>query len=269
MNRLNSSVKRLLQNGGDDFSPIRLPDEFTMQEIPLEGLAAYWLSISRALSGKKGSRFLQGELQHVREPYLRHLLEIGFSSFTSEQIRRFASIKKATILSDLKRKLFLMLIALMGIYNKENPQQILIRIISRFPISPVLEKEVFQKAQELLELVELGNGPAKELISVDHSMEAHDFIVNLIFYTMLSRRQGWEACGPFISDIRSPLFAEGLSLIIDRFDYDFIKHRLNLQKNEILQDSEIKMDMAMEMCIGIREDMAYEDLLRIAHSFML
>jgi hypothetical protein len=262
------SAKELFFNGKESV-PIRLPSDFDLLEIPLEGLAAYWLTLKKSIGGKKGARIVQEELSIMEEPFMRHLLEIGFSSFNAEQIRRFATIKKETILNDLKRKLYLMLIALMGIYNKENPQQILIRIISRFPISPVLEKEVFDTAQGMLQSHLSGQPIAPEMVSLRHSMEAQEMIVSLIFFSMLIRRKGVEECAPFLSGLRSPLFSEGLSLIIDKFEYDFIKHRLNLQKNEILQDTQIKMDMAMELCVAIRDDMAYEDLLRIAHSFML
>jgi hypothetical protein len=262
------SAKELYFNGKEG-APLRFPSDFDLLEIPLEGLAAYWLSLKRSLSGKKGAKTLQEELSAMEEPFVRHLLEIGFSSFSGEQIRRFATIKKETILNDLKRKLYLMLIALMGIYNKENPQQILIRIISRFPISPVLEKEVLELAQGLLQTHLSGGAIDPVKVNLRHSMDAQAMIVSLLFFCMLARRRGIEDCGPFLPELRSPLFSEGLSLIIDKFDYDFIKHRLNLQKNEILLDTQTKMDMAMELCIAIREDMAYEDLLKIAHSFML
>jgi hypothetical protein len=262
------SARELFFNGKESV-PLRFPQDFDLLEIPLEGLAAYWLSLKKASAGKRGPKTLQEELSTMEEPFMRHLLEIGFSSFNGEQIRRFAGIKKETILSDLRRKLYLMLIALMGIYNKENPQQILIRIISRFPISPVLEKEVFDQAQEMLQTHLHGGVVDPRKTSLRHAMDAQSLIVSLIFYCMLARRRGVEDCGPLIPVLRSPLFSEGLSLIIDKFEYDFIKHRLNLQKNEILQDTQIKMDMAMELCIAIREDMAYEDLLKITHSFML
>jgi hypothetical protein len=262
------SAKELFFNGKEG-TPIRFPADFDLLEIPLEGVAAYWLALKKSSAGKKGNRTIQEELSAMEEPFMRHLLEIGFSSFTSEQIRRFAGIKRETIVSDHRRKLFLMLIALMGIFNKENPQQILIRIISRFPISPVLEKEVFEKAQQMLKAHLSGQALDTRSIDLRHSMDAKAMIVALIFFSMLARRRGIEDCAPFIPGIRSPLFSEGLSLIIDKFDYDFVKYRLNLQKNEILQDTQTKMDLAMELCVAMAEGMAYEDLLKIAHSFML
>ncbi|MFW6323984.1 MAG: hypothetical protein ACOC0U_02875 [Desulfovibrionales bacterium] len=249
--------------------PIQVPDGVNLLQIPIEGVAAYWLSIKKTMTAKKNSRFVEKELDHIREPFFRHLFEIGFSSFDSDQIRRFATIKKQTVLTDLKRKLYLMLITLMGISNKENPQQILIRIISRFPISPVLEKEVFAGAQQLLERYKFEPEQVAREAVLDYGADPTRFIQQLIFFPMLSRRQGWDACTPFIPYLRCPLFSEGLSLIMDGFEYDFIKHRLNLQKNEILHDSETKMDMSMEMLIGIRENLSYEDVFRIARSFML
>lgn len=265
---LNSHVKTLFFNGKDD-EPIRFPQDLSIVEIPLEGMAAYWLSIRKTLQNKKGMKFIEGEIEHLREPYIRHLLEIGFSSFDQDQIRRFAGIKKETIVSDLRRKLILMSIGLLGMTTNENPQQVLIRILSKFPISPVLEKEVFAKAQEILQQCGRPDTAAQDIFDVNYSMDVQELITGLVFYCMLGRRKDREAWRPLMGFIKASYFVEGLTLIMDGFDYDFIKHRLNNQKNEILQETTTKMDMAMEMCIAIRQGMAYEDIFRIAKSFML
>lgn len=243
----------------------KLPQDLDLLEIPLEGVAAYWLSLKKVMQLKKNNKLLEEEAQYTQEPYIKHLLQISLGSFTEEQIRKFAGIKQETILKDLKRKIYLMLIGLLGIATDENPQQVLLRFISKFPISPIIEKQIFETARDYLEQAE-----EEELhLDIDHRMNIDTLITHLIFFSMLSRRKGKVACTPLIKKTRSLYFKEGMELIIDGFDYDFIKHRLTLQESEILYETKRKMHMSLEMCLAIRSNMAYEELFKIANSYLL
>ena len=239
--------------------------DLDLLEIPIEGVAAYWLSLKRVLKSKKNAKLLQEEAKNTTEPYIRHLLELVSSSFVDDQIRRFGGIKKNTIVKDLQRKMVLISIGLLGISANENPQQVLIRIISKFPISPVVEKQIFQEAQNYLEKIEL----EKFYVDIDHRMQIETLISHLIFYCMYSRRKGKESCRNFVQNIRSLYFSEGMNLILDGFERDFIKHRLNLQQEEIIYETEKKMDMSLDMSLGIKNNVAYEDLFKIANSYLL
>ena len=243
----------------------KLPKDLDLLEIPIEGVAAYWLSLKKVLLLKKNSKLLEQEAQYTQEPYIKHLLQISFSSFTEEQISKFAGIKQETILKDLKRKIYLMLIGLLGIATDENPQQVLLRFISKFPISPIIEKQIFETARDYLEQTEIEGLN----LDVDHRMQIDTLITHLIFFSMLSRRKGKAACTPMIQKTRSIYFKEGMELIIDGFDYDFIKHRLTLQEAEILYETKRKMHMSLEMCLAIKANMTYEDIFKIANSFLL
>jgi len=239
--------------------------DLDLLEIPVEGVAAYWLSLKKVLKSRKNARMLQQEAKNTTEPYIRHILELVSSSFHDDQIRRFGEIKKDTIIKDLKRKMILISIGLLGIADNENPQQVLVRIISKFPISPVAEKQIFQEAQNYLEKSDSGNF----YVDIDHRMRIETLISHLIFYCMYSRRKGKEACRGFIKNTRSLYFSEGMNLILDGFDQDFIKYRLNLQQEEILYETERKMDMSMDMSLGIKNNIPYEDLFKIANSYLL
>lgn len=244
-----------------------LSRDLDLVEIPLEGVAAYWLSLHKVLQEKKASRLriIRDEAAYTTEPYVSHLLEIAFTDFSDDLVRRYATIKQETILRDLSRKLVLISIGLLGIATNENPQQVLVRIISKFPVSPILEKQVFETASDLI----AKHGRDDLQVDVDHRMHIETLIVHLIFFCMLARRQGREACQPYLEKIRSLYFTEGLSLIIDNFDADFIKHRLNLQKSEILNETRRKMSMSLEMCLATRNSVVYDDVFKVATSFLL
>lgn len=239
--------------------------DLDLLEIPIEGVAAYWLSLKKMIKSKKNAKMLQEEAKNTTEPYIRHLLQLVSSSFNDAQVKRFAEIKKDTIIKDLQRKMILISIGILGISANENPQQVLVRIISKFPISPVIEKQIFQEAQSYLEKSE----QEKFNVDIDHRMHIETLISHLTFYCMYSRRKGKEACRSFIKNTRSLYFSDGMNLILDGFDQDFIKHRLNLQQDEILYETERKMDMSMDMSLGLKNSLPYEDLFKIANSYLL
>jgi len=239
--------------------------DLDLLEIPIEGVAAYWLSLKKVVKSKKNAKMLQEEAENTTEPYIRHLLQLVSSSFNDSQIRRYAEIKKTTIIKDLQRKMILISIGILGISANENPQQVLVRIISKFPISPVIEKQIFQEAQSYVEKSE----KEKFNVDIDHRMHIETLISHLTFYCMYARRKGKEGCRSFIKNTRSLYFSDGMNLILDGFDQDFIKHRLNLQQDEILYETERKMDMSMDMSLGLKNNVSYEDLFKIANSYLL
>jgi flagellar motor component MotA len=233
-------------------------------EIPLEGVAAYWLSLKKVLKTKKLGKVVAEEAAYTSEPYIRHLLELMVSSFSETRIARLARIKQETISEDLQRKLIIISIGILGIAANENPQQVLVRIISKFPISPVVEKQTFARAQALLDRL----SESRLVVDIDHRMDIETLISHLVFYCMLSRRKGREACRPLLQDVRSMYFCDGMTLIIDGFETEFIKYRLNLQKDEILSETRRKMNLALEMCLSLRNEDSYEDMFTLARSFM-
>lgn len=238
--------------------------DLDLLEIPLEGVAAYWLSLKRITKTKKFGKVIAEEAEYTSEAYIKHLLDLSLSSFESAQISKYARIKQETIIKDLQRKLIIISIGLLGIAAKENPQQVLVRIISKFPISPVVEKQIFSKAQSLLDRLT----DTTMVVDIDHRMHLETLISHLIFYCMLSRRKGREACRPLLQEVRSLYFCDGMTLIVDGFDTDFIKYRLNLQKEAILYETRRKMEMALEMCLSLKNNDSYDDMFRIARSFL-
>lgn len=245
-----------------------MSSDFDLLEMPVEAVLAYWLSIKKVIQNK-GNDFLREERENTSEPFIRHVLGLLQSSLSPEMVEKFGLIKKQAIIRDLQRKFILMSISILGMATSENPQKVLIRIISKFPISPIYEKQVFDAAATVLKKMDEGSLNRDKFLNIDHRMKIESLIINLIIYNMLARRQGNRELGEFISHIRSFYFAEGLSLIIDGFDYDFIKHRMNLQKGEILELTESKMDMSLYLCSGIKSGLSYNDLQLMGSSYFL
>ncbi len=241
---------------------------FDLVHTPLEAVAAYWLSLKKTLDHHKNGRFLVGESKQVSEPFTRHLLSLLQSGFSPEDGTRLAAVKQRNLLRDLHRKLDLLAICLLGIAGNENPQKVLIRIISKFSISPIFEKEVFEIAQQALN--SLDNPKTREkFLLIDQSMKTEALIINMMVYSMYARRNDHKKMQSFSEYIRSYYFSEGMALIQDGFEHDFVKYRLILLRKEILADMENKMEMSREMFLGIRKGIAYEDMFKIYNSFTL
>lgn len=241
---------------------------FDLVHAPLEAVAAYWLSLKKSLNLRKNGDLLAGEAKHAHEPFIKHLLNLLLSDFSLGDCRRLAAIKQRNLLRDLHRKLDLLAICLLGIADNENPQKVLIRIISKFSISPILEKEVFDIAQQALQ--GLDNPKTRErFLLIDHAMKIEAMIINMMVYSMFARRNNLKKVELFREYIRSYYFSEGMALIQDGFEHDFVKYRLILLRKEILADMENKMEMSVEMLCAIRTGVSYEDMLRISESFTL
>ncbi|NLV96279.1 MAG: hypothetical protein GX043_02940 [Desulfovibrionales bacterium] len=254
---------------GTSTSPQALPQDLDLLEMPLEGVAAYWLSVKKTLeSKKKNDSFLRNEAQHTRELHIRYLLELASSSFTSDKCAALAQVRKQNVLTELSRKYILMAIGLLGIVSRENPQKVMIRFLSKFHIAPIFEKQVFEVAQLILKNLENKDLNKAKFLNIDHKLKTEALIINLIFYCMLARRNGPKSLLDYQDYIASNYFKDGLSLICDGFDYDFVKFRLNLTKKEILEALEKKMDLSADMVTAIKAGMPLQDLYLIAKAYL-
>lgn len=263
---INDQVAQLLI--GASARSLSPPKEFDLLEMPLEGVAAFWLSVKKTLESQKKERLLQEEAKHTREPHIRFLLELTDSSLPPMRCEELAIIRKKNILAELHRKYVLMAIGLLGIVSKENPQKVMIRFLSKFHIAPIFEKQVFEVAQVMLKNLDNEDLNKAKFLNIDHKMKIESMIINLIFYCMLARRNGCDHLLGFQEYITSQYFKDGLTLICDGFDYDFVKYRLNLVKKEILEATEMKMDLSMHMMSAIKSDVPFAEMYLIAKAYL-
>lgn len=239
-------------------------------EMPLDGLAAYWLSLKKLWDAKKGAKkVIEDEAAHTPESYISYLLNTAFGELPEHVVRKLARIKRETFIADWRRKIELMRIALYAVAAGENPRITLIRMDSRFHAPPMDERKAFDLAGGVFAAIKDTSADLPTLLDVSHKHSHDRLVVKLLFYVIHARREGKQSLAPFIQFIRSPYFAEGLSLVVDGFDADFLANHLDRVRNEALADARRKMRLSQDMVLGIRDKLAYADLLRMAQAYML
>lgn len=243
--------------------------EFDILEMPVDGLAAYWLSLKKILDTRKGKNLLKDELGSTGEPFIKFLLETVFSNFEISHVRKLAKVKRALILSDYRKKIDLMRLCLYAVAASENPRVTLVRMDSKFSSPPMDERKAFDLAHGMIRGMSDNGVDLPTLLRVDHKLKPDRLIVKLLFYVITSRREGKHALTPHVHYDHSPYFSEGLSLAVDGFEADFLAHHLMDIRNETIIEVGRKMDMALEMALGIRKKMSYDDIYRTARAFML
>ena len=267
-NDINAQVTNLLLEASARTSNAA-PVEFDILEMPLEGVAAFWLSVKKTMTAKKTTTsFLLQEAQHTKEPYIKFLLELSASSMSAERCEHLSQVRKRHILADLQRKYVLMAIGLLGIASNENPQKVMIRFLSKFPIPPIFEKQVFDVAQVMLKNLDNAELNKAKFLNIDHKLKIEALLITLIFFCMLARRGGPQTLLKYEEFITSAYFKDGLHLICDGFDYDFIKYRLNLVKKELLSDMDTKMELSTAMMVALKSEVSFNDLYLVAKAYL-
>ncbi len=270
--RMSGAVHSAGNKGGTTLG-MEMQRDIDIVEIPLEGVAAYWLSLKKLVDGKRSFKLLEEEAAYTSEPYIKYLLDIVFSLDNEHTAARLASIKRDVLLTVLCRKLDLMRMALLDVATGENPRKTLAKMTAQYANPPLNEENAFRLAQELVQHAS-SNGSSKDAgnvayYNVDHKLKDDRLMVALLFYQLWSRREGKMACQPFLEHIRSSFFCDGLALVIDGFDAPFIRKRLRTHRDVILAETRVKMDMCLELSLTIRQKTLYEDVFRVARAFLI
>jgi hypothetical protein len=248
--------------------PPPAPREMDLLEMPASGLAAYWLSLKKLQDAKKGVKIIQEEQAATNEPFIRHLLDIVFSALPEETVRRLALAKEQALLRDIGRKLTIIAVTLLSVARNENPRKTLVAMLSFFPFPPLREAEAMDTANQFPERIKRGELDPAIIADVDHAARAEHLILRLLHYALTARRDGKAAAVPLLKHARSLYFTENWTLLSDGFDPPFLERRLASQRAQLLAATRCKMRMATEMALGIRNKFSYEDVFRIARSFM-
>lgn len=242
--------------------------DFDILEMPAEGLAAYWLSIKKLIDVKRSRKVLEEEIRYTREPYIKFLLETAFSDLDEATVRRLAEAKSATLAEEYTRKLSSMQIALLAMSAQENPRISFVRMASYYPISVISEKKAFTLAHGLVDGLFDKQSDPTVLLEFDHKLQPDRLLVKMLFHIILSRKEGKQQLEQLLPHIKTPFYANGITQVIDGFDHRILKSNLKVQSDQILAYSKTKMDMAAEMCLGIRAKLNYDDIFRIARAYM-
>lgn len=242
--------------------------DFDLFEMPTEGVAAYWLSLKKLVGNRRNFKGLDQEAEFTSEPFVRHLLDIVFTGDMSEdRVRRCAAARGDLLRGELDRRLDLMRVAIMDVAGGENPLRTMARIAARYPSPPITTEKALGYAQELLR--QAGEKPpAERFFDVSHRLQDDRLVVALLFYVLLSRHHGRMACRPFLEHLGSRYFADGMALVADGFDAPFVRKWLKKHKQVLLADVRDKMTMSVELALGIKARLSYDDVFRIARSYM-
>ncbi len=243
--------------------------DFDIIEIPLEGVAAYWLSIKKLVDEKRSFKPLREEADYTSEPYIKYLLDVVFSKLSIARTQDLATLKRNATLEELSRKINLMRISLMDIAMGENPRKSLAKMTAQYARAALNEEKAFELVQELVRQAQKNPAETPAFFSIDHRQKPEQLMVSLLFYVFWSRRKGKFACQPLLELVSSAVFHDGLSLVIDGFDAPFVRKRLKIHKAVLLQDAQIKMEISEKMSIAIREKLSYEDVFRIAKAYLV
>ena len=241
--------------------------EVDILEMPVEGLAAYWLSIKRLLD-KKNNTVLEEERSHTKEPYIKYLLEAGFMALPQAQTRELLLARADTLILEYRRKLAMMRLAALAAASNENPRLTFLRMQARYSLPPISERQAFDLAGELVSTLKDSAFAAKRLFVVDHKQKPDQLTVRLLAALILARREGREALAPLLTAATSTYFSECLGLVLDNLDTAFISSHAHHLARAILTDTRRKMIMAADTCLAISAKQSYEHVFAVAKAYL-
>lgn len=243
--------------------------EMDILEMPVEALAAYWLSIKKLLDAKKDLSLLAVEAENTSEPFVRHLLDTAQAGFEPELALTLAKAKRGVILSEFRRRMEMMRRALTGLAASENPRLTLLGLNALVSASPFHETRTFELATALMTTVAQKDADLPTLLGVDHKLKDDRLVVKLLFYAISTRRSGKQSLNDLLPHLGAGFFAEGLSLCADGFEAEFVARHLASIRDAALLATRRKMDMATQLCLAIKAGLSYDDVFRVARAYML
>jgi len=242
--------------------------ELDILEMPMEALAAYWLSIKKLLDTKRDKSLLTAELENTGERFIRHLLDAALCSLDEDLLRELARAKSQALLAEARHRLEMIRLGLVGMAQGENPRLTFIRLSGLLTPPALSEKRAFELASGLMATVAQKDADLPVLLGVDHKQKDDRLAVKLLFYALAARRNGKQSLHEYLPHLQPGLFAEGLSLAADGFEAEFVSRHLATLRDQALAGARRKMRMATEMCLAIKTGLAYDDVFRVARSFM-
>lgn len=168
--------------------------ELDLRQMPIEAVAAYWLSLRKVMGPKVSPKTLQEEAANTAEPFIRYMLDLGLCGLDEATVRRAGERRRDTALRELGRKLGLMRDALLSMAAAENPRLALARMLARLPAPGQGEEGVTRLALDMVRFVEQGG--AGTTLAVDTGLSAEELLVRLTFYVLWARREGKAAVWP-------------------------------------------------------------------------
>ena len=239
----------------------------TFLYMPIDGVAAYWLSLRKLIGNARNMKALEAETQFVSEPFVRHLLDMLLSQMSPERCRALGETCGQSEVDRLGRQFDLMRIAILDIATGENPLRTLAKITAHFP-APIKAPEEMLESGQAHVAAALNGSLDPEACRVTHLMSDEALATVLLFYATLCRRHGKAACRNFLPQEGSLFFTDALSLVVDGFDAPFIRKWMKKYKAVLLNDMQRKMALSIDMCAAIQERVPFEEMRFLVRSYI-
>ena len=235
--------------------------------IPLDGLAAYWLSLRKLTGSARHLKDLENEAAFAADSYIRHLLSMAIGSLPAETIRKLAELSANNECQLIDRQLDLMRVAVMDIAQGENPLRTLAKLLACLPQPQEHPEKMLEDAQTLLDKAHNKRG-SKEAYRIVLRRPDEPLCSTLLFYVQLARRHGRPACRPFLPQCGSAFFADSMALVLDGFDAPFVRKWMKKNKATITAAMRRKMAMSADLCMAIYSRMPFDDMVHIVRSYL-
>ncbi len=239
-------------------------------EMPLDGIATYWLSLKKLLELKKNQSIIQEEIKSIDEHFTKYLLEITFAStLQTEQIRSFAKTYKKTFLRQIETNIILMRYTLLSIRKSEHPRLLLVRLLPFFPALTMTEEALFSYATSMANDLYQNKENMQQHLGMHHKLRPEQLLVKLLCYSIYAKKEGLTSLEPFTSVKESiPFWNQGLTLIVEKFDIETLITDLQVMQENLLWQVKQKTNMSIELCLCVNTRLSYGDMLLIAKSYL-
>ncbi|CAK7030865.1 MAG: hypothetical protein DELT_02782 [Desulfovibrio sp.] len=235
--------------------------------VPIDGVAAYWLSLKKLQGNSRNMRSLEAESQFVAEPFIRHLLDMLIAQLPAARIQQLAEICRKNEMDRMDRQFDLIRIAVLDAATGENPLRTLARITARYPFPAADPQGMLDTAQNHVAAVSSG-ALSLDAYTINHRLSDETLTTALLFYTTLSRRHGKAACRTFLPQEGSVFFTDALSLVVDGFDAPFIRKWMKRYKMTVLADINRKIALSTDMCAAMAERIPFEEMRFLVRSYI-
>lgn len=240
--------------------------ELGILDMPLEGVAAYWLSLRKVMGAKVQPKTVQEEAANTREPFVSFLLDLFLSTLPDAEVRRLGLVRRDTVLRDLRLKLAMMREALLAIAAVDNPRKALVRMGAYLSEPSLTEENATKMGLDMVRLAEKSR--ASYVVTVDPALSAEQLLIKLLFYVLWARREGKAGLESFAENGRCRYFNQGLLMVVDGFDRSFVRGCLDLAEAELLEEAGRKMELAVDMACALRVKLSYEDMFKTARAYL-
>lgn len=240
--------------------------EVSILEMPLQGVAAYWLSLRKVMGAKVQPKTVQDEAANTQEPFVKFLLDVYLSGTSDIELRHLGHVRRDTVLRELRRKLAMMREALLSIAAVDNPRKALVRMGSYLSDPSLTEENATKMGLDMVRMAEKSR--SSYVVTIDPTLPSEQLLLKLLFYVLWARREGKAGLETFAENGRCRFFTQGLLMVVDGFDRSFVRSCLDIAEAEILEDAAAKMNLAVDLAAALAAKASYDDMFRTARAFL-